>query len=297
MTSVSLPRVAFIGYGEAGGILAADLASRGIAVKAYDLLVADPEAGQRLVEKARMAGVELCRTLDAALADTDLVFSTVTAGSALEVATQAGMHLKPGQCFLDLNSVAPATKKAGESAVTRGGGAYLDVAVMAPVPPQRLATPLLLGGTDAAALAKTLGELGFNVKVVAEEVGVASAIKMCRSVMIKGLEALTTECLSAARHYGAEERVLASLHASFPHMGWDARQPHYLISRVAEHGRRRSEEMEEVAKTVADAGLEPRMSLAISAAQRDLVERMADLDIPYAEPFDWKGLIDRLARH
>ena len=145
-------------------------------------------------------------------------------------------------------------------------------------------------------MAGWLAPLDFNVRVVAEDVGVASAIKMCRSVMIKGLEALTTECLSTARQYGAEDAVLASLHKSFPSMGWDAELPHYLISRVAEHGRRRAEEMEEVAKTAADVGVAPNMSLAIVATQHGLVERMAAQGMTYADtvPFDWTRLVDAL---
>lgn len=96
MNAVSLPHVAFIGYGEAGGILAEDLASRGIAVKAYNLLVADPAGRDRLLNKARRAGVVLCETLSEALADTDLVFSTVTAGSALQVARKYLRNCSPG---------------------------------------------------------------------------------------------------------------------------------------------------------------------------------------------------------
>lgn len=123
----------------------------------------------------------------------------------------------------------------------------------------------------------------------------ASAINMCRSVMINGLGALTTKWLSTARHYDAEERVLALATRQIPTHGLGCAPAALLSSRVAEHGWRWPEEMEEVAMTVADAGLEPRMSLAISAAQRDLVDRMADLGIPYAEPFDWKVPVDRLA--
>jgi 3-hydroxyisobutyrate dehydrogenase-like beta-hydroxyacid dehydrogenase len=126
-------------------------------------------------------------------------------------------------------------------------------------------------------------------------VGKVSAIKMCRSVMIKGLEALTTECLFAAREYGVEEQVLASLHASFPSLGWNDALPGYLISRVAEHGIRRSEEMEEVVKTLRDAGA-GLMSRATAQAQRQLPQSMAARDLNYAQlvPFDWKALAAKL---
>ena len=290
----SLQHVALIGFGEAGGILGQDLAAQGVSVRVYDRLFEDAARRPALQAKAQAAGVELCESAASAIQGVQLVISAVTAGSALQVAEQAAVHLQPQQLFMDINSVAPATKQAASAAIEAGGGRYVDAAVMAPVPPQRLQTPILLGGQQAQPLADWLIPLGFNIQVVADRIGVASAIKMCRSVMIKGLEALTTECLATARQYGAEERVLASLHKSFPEMGWDARQPHYLISRVAEHGRRRAEEVEEVARTVADAGVIPHMSRAIVQTQRGLVERMAEQGLAYSDPFDWQVLVDEL---
>ena len=168
---------------------------------------------------------------------------------------------------------------------------------MAPVPPQRLAVPILLGGSQAAELAGALNALGMNTVAIAREVGVASAVKMCRSIVIKGLEALALESLLAARHFGAEEQVLASLQRSFPDMGWGAALPDYLISRIAEHGRRRVEEMREVARTLEDVKLEPLMARATAARQEWLVESMQARGLNYqSEPaFSWRSLIDRLA--
>ncbi|WPP01986.1 DUF1932 domain-containing protein [Pseudomonas sp. HR96] len=289
-----LQTVALIGFGEAGGILGQDLAAQGVQVRIHDRLLNDPAQRDAMLAKARKADVQPFDSAELAIQGAQLVISAVTAGSALAVAQQAAAHLQAGQVFMDINSVAPTTKQAASAAVGAGAAHYVDAAVMAPVPPQRLQTPILLGGGRAQQAAQWLLPLGFNVRVVAEQVGVASAIKMCRSVMIKGLEALTTESLATARQYGAEELVLASLHKSFPSMGWDARQPHYLISRVAEHGRRRAEEMEEVARTAADVGIEPHMSRAIVATQRGLVDAMAAQGIAYAEPFDWMALVDQL---
>ncbi|PLM90618.1 6-phosphogluconate dehydrogenase, partial [Klebsiella variicola] len=167
---------------------------------------------------------------------------------------------------------------------------------MAPVPPARLQTPLLIGGPQAEAIAPRLQGLGLNARYGASTVGQVSAIKMCRSVMIKGLEALTTECLFAAREYGVEEEVLSSLHHSFPSLGWTGAFPDYLISRVAEHGIRRSEEMEEVVKTLRDVGSAGIMSEAIAKSQRQLPEQMAARSLSYRQltPFDWKTLVARL---
>lgn len=284
--------ITFIGFGEAGSIFAGDL-TRNNAVTVWDCKL-DGRERDAMLAKARHSGVQVAGSLAEALEGATLVFSTVTAGSALEVAQQAASLLKNGQRFLDLNSIAPQTKR--RAAAHFLPGAYLDLAVMAPVPPMRLHTPLLLGGPQARGMASELAALGFNARYGADEVGSVSAIKMCRSVMIKGLEALTTECLFAARQYGVEEEVLASLHASFPSLGWNATFPNYLISRVAEHGIRRSEEMDEVVKTLRDVGGEGVMSQAIANVQYHLPQKMAECDLAYAQltPFDWKTLADRL---
>ncbi|HHG8770987.1 TPA: DUF1932 domain-containing protein [Raoultella planticola] len=284
--------ITFIGFGEAGGILAGDLA------RENDVTIWDRKlqgaAREAMREKAHLAGVRVADSLAQALEGATLIFSTVTAGSALEVALAAAEYVREGQFFLDLNSVAPETKRIAANRFLPG--AYLDVAVMAPVPPARLRTPLLIGGVQARALAERLGALGINARYGADDVGKVSAIKMCRSVMIKGLEALTTECLFAAREYGVEEQVLASLHASFPSLGWNDEFPGYLISRVAEHGVRRSEEMEEVVKTLRDAGGVGLMSRATAQAQRQLPQSMAARGLNYTQlvPFDWKALALKL---
>ncbi len=294
---MTLQHIALIGFGEAGTILGADLVKQGCRVQTYDRLLAAESSRPAMQLKAERHGVATAPNLASAIANAHVVISAVTAGSALAVARQAADAMAPDQIYLDINSVAPATKVAASSAVEAVRAHYVDTAVMAPVPPRRLQTPMLLGGQYAASLSPQLNALGFATRAVSAEVGVASAIKMCRSVMIKGLEALAWECLATARHYQAETEVLASLHQSFPEMGWDAALPHYLISRIAEHGRRRAEEMDEVAETVGDAGLPPHMSEAIAATQRSVIQAMAARDVTFAgfEPFDWTALRDLLA--
>lgn len=287
-------RIAIIGFGEAGQIFAQDL-RKAADVIVWDTKFSGPQAEQ-LAGVAAQFGVQPAHSLSDALDGAHLVLSLVTAGSALDVALQAAPLLNSEQFFLDLNSVAPETKRAAAQAVAAGTGVYLDVAVMAPVPPGRLTTPLLTGGHHASYIADTLNTLGCNARAASQRIGDVSAIKMCRSVMIKGLEALTTECLSAAQRYGVEEAVLHSLHASFPSLGWDKQLPHYLISRVAEHGIRRAEEMGEVVKTLQDVGVSGAMSHATQQVQAALPALMATYGLHYSDlvPFVWQDALDRL---
>ncbi|HLH77167.1 MAG TPA: DUF1932 domain-containing protein [Candidatus Binataceae bacterium] len=295
---LNLARISLIGFGEAGGILGADLAAlRGPQVASFDILFNNPARKCAILAKAERAGVHAAASLAEALEGADLVISAVTASASREVAQSAAHLLKPGQIFFEINSVSPQTRRDNCRVIENAGADYVEAAVMAPVPPQRLKVPMLLGGKRAGEVAQALSHLGFGATAVATEVGVAAAIKMCRSIMVKGLEALTLECMLVARRYGAEEAVLKSLHATYPSMGWNAALPDYLISRVAEHGRRRSEEMLEVVQTLLDAGLEPTMATATANVQAWLPKAMEQAGIAYAgEGFSWRRLADALAQ-
>ncbi|GLU34167.1 DUF1932 domain-containing protein [Trinickia caryophylli] len=291
-------RIAFIGFGEAGGILGAALAVKGAEVSMYDLLLDDAREAEAMRGKARRAGVRAGASVADAIRGADLIVSAVTAASDLEVAAGVAAAIAPGQVFLDINSVSPATKTHGCTVIEAAGGRFVESAVMAPVPPYGIAVPMLLGGRDAEAVADALRALGFDARAVSTKVGVASAAKMCRSVMIKGIEALTVECLSAARVYGADEIVLASLRETFDKFRTNADLPGYLISRVAEHGRRRAAEMREVAETLRDAGIEPSMSAACAQLQDRFVDTMAAAGACYADyaPFVWRDVLDSLRK-
>ncbi len=231
-----------------------------------------------------------------AIGDTDLVISAVTAASSTQVARDACLTLKRGQIFLDINSVSPATKRENARLVEPGGAQYVEAAVMAPVPARRLAVPMLLGGPHAVPVAQALSALGMSTTAVAGELGVASAIKMCRSIVIKGLEALTVECVMAAREFAAAEQVFASLDRTFPQMGWTSDLPDYLVGRVAEHGRRRAAEMHEVESTLASVGITPMMSRATAERQEKLVDSMASKGVAYpaGAGFSWRVLLEAL---
>jgi 3-hydroxyisobutyrate dehydrogenase-like beta-hydroxyacid dehydrogenase len=286
-----------VGFGEAGSILGAELVAAGRDVVAYDILLDTPASRGPMLEKARQARVLAADTLGAAVQDADLVISAVTASSSAEVAASASKVLRAGQIFLDINSCSPDTKRSNAEAVEGSGADYVESAVMAPVPPQRLKVPMLLGGSRAAEWVPALQALGLNVSFIATQIGVASAVKMCRSVVIKGLEALAVESMLAARRFGAEKEVLASLQGTFPHMGWQEKLPDYLISRVAEHGRRRAAEMREVAHTLETVGVEPTMARATAARQDALIDAMAahGLTYPHGAAFSWRWLADALA--
>ena len=269
---VSTIHVAMIGYGEVGAILGRALRARGVAsVRTYDRLLDDPKRGAAMAERARGDGIVPAPTAAEAVRDADLVVSAVTASQTRAAVTGAVAGLRPGAIVVDINSASPGTKIGCAAIVHAAGGRYVEMAVMTSVPPKGLATPMLSGGPDAAGAAPLLAALGFNVEPTSEEYGVASAIKMCRSVIVKGMEALVIESFVTARKYGVEKQVLASLAESFPGIDWE-KQGGYFFQRVVQHGRRRAEEMQEAAVTVREAGLEPLMTAATAKRQAEVAD-------------------------
>jgi len=256
-----MDHIGLIGFGEVGRIFAAGLQGAGVAqVSAWDRKFSDASVSTQ----ATSAGVRATGSMAALCAlQPGLIISAVTASNALQVAQEAAQHLAPGTVFLDLNSASPGTKQQAAAAIDGAGGHYVEAGVMTSVPPYGIRVPMLLGGPHAEALLPQLQAWGMQAQVASERLGVASATKMCRSVMIKGLEALVLESYATARHYGVEDAMIATLQETFPGIDWQ-RQGSYFFSRVAQHGQRRAEEMREVAQTVREAGFKPYMASAIA---------------------------------
>ena len=291
-------RVALIGYGEVGRILAEDLRAADVAVTAFDLKL-HAEAGEPMREHALLHGVVLVDSHVEAVRRAGLIVSAVTASQAVPVAASCAPGLAADAFFLDFNSASPGAKIRAAGLVNDAGGRFVEGAVMTSIPPYRIRVPLLLGGPDAAALLPHLEALGFAPRLASARLGVASATKMCRSVMIKGLEAMVIESFTAARHYGVEDAVIASLRETFPGIDWE-QQASYFFQRVIEHGRRRSEEVREVAETVREAGLTP-WSADGTAERQAWVADLADAGVfgergrpDFARSADWRLEADRI---
>lgn len=260
-------RVGLIGFGEAGSTFAIAGGWAGAAC-AFDRKTDDPATRDAMLAAYVGARVRGAGAVADAASAAPLLISLVTADQALAVAETAAGLIARGTLYCDMNSVAPQTKQAAAHAIEAAGGHYVDVAVMAPVIPARLGVPLLLSGGEAAAAQDRLAALGFdNIRVVGDAVGRASAIKMIRSVMVKGLEALTAECVLAAAQAGVLEEVLASLDASEKRRTW-AERADYNLDRMLVHGVRRAAEMEEVVKTLDDLGTGAMMTRGTVERQR-----------------------------
>jgi 3-hydroxyisobutyrate dehydrogenase-like beta-hydroxyacid dehydrogenase len=262
-------RVAIIGFGEAAQAFVGGAGWSGD-VRAYDKLTDDPTGRAAKLSDYERLNVRGADRMADVLDGAEIVLSLVTADQAADVARAAAPYLQPRAIYCEMNSVAPETKKSGAGAIEAAGGQFVDVAIMSPVNPAHLDTPLLLSGPKALEAERVLRSLGFaNLRTIGNRVGDASAVKMIRSVIVKGIEALTAEAMLAASEAGVVDEVLASLDASEQGRPWSERA-NYNLDRMIVHGVRRAEEMDEVVRTLNALGIVPHLTKQTALRQREI---------------------------
>lgn len=269
--------IALIGFGEAGqAFIEGWQLANNADVRVFDIKTDDPSAAVRDAKQADYDrfGVHGCATPAKAVKDAQVVFSLVTADQALSATQSAAAHLAPDSFFLDGNSCAPGTKTQSAALIEKAGGRYVDMAIMAPVHPALHKVPLLTSGPHAQAATPVFAALDMTAEEAEGDVGVASSIKMIRSVMMKGLEALVLECVLSGQKAGVADVVLESLDKTYPGFDWKKRSA-YMLERVMTHGIRRAAEMREVARTVEDLDL----GGAMAQATVDWQQRIGDLKL------------------
>ena len=255
--------LALIGYGEVGQLFARQFVKAGATVAVYDVKFAEADLRAPLARIAAEDRVRLAPSPQAAIEGAEIVISAVTADQAVAAAREAAPHLRQGQIYVDLNSVSPSTKRTVAGALGAGVD-FVEFAVMSPVAGLGIASPILAGGARAEAVAGRLNPLGMKIDAISPEIGVASATKLCRSIVIKGMEAIMVDLSLAGAGTGVTEGVLKSLSASYPGMNW-AEVLKTMPGRVARHGVRRAAEMREAARMLEEIGLSGAFAEAIAA--------------------------------
>lgn len=277
---MSEPRIGFIGFGEAASHISEGLVAEGVSqITALDVL-----------PRPERIGVTIAQSMEDLLATSDIVFSAVTCNVALDVAQQAAASLSDRHLYVDINSVSPETKITIGRVVKVSGARYVEAAVMAGIPGFGHKVPMLLSGQAAADLIEAMTPFGMELKDFGPELGRASALKMFRSIMIKGMEALFQECVLGAEHYGVAKKVLDSVSDGYPGVDWN-QMAHYLIGRTAIHGERRAHEMEEVANTLRTIGIEPIMAEAAAKRIQWAANKGLKKSFPGDAPKDYQDVI------
>ena len=260
-------RIAFIGFGEVGQRFARDFSTKtGVSMTAFDLQFLAGANRDGMLARTSELGVLSFPSSAEACRGAEVVVSAVTADQTEKVAQEAAIFLRPGQIFFDVNSASPETKRRAARAIEARGAAYVEAAVMAAVRKPGIAVPILAGGRKAEETAARLNVLGMRITPVSTEHGRASAIKLCRSIMIKGIEALMVDCSKAVGHFGVAPEVYGSLSETFPSIDWP-RLAGDMNERVATHGVRRAAEMREAADMLLEAGFDSALARAVADAQ------------------------------
>ncbi|MFQ5995011.1 MAG: DUF1932 domain-containing protein [Acidiferrobacterales bacterium] len=273
--------IGFIGFGEAAYHIAKGLRTAGAPpIFAYDIARDDPARRSAIEARAADAEVGITESIEGLAKRVEVILSTVVSSSAVAAAEAAAPYLKRHHFYVDLNSTSPEVKQQIAAVTTKAGARFIEAAVMAGVPPLGHKVPMLLCGNAVPTLVEKLAPYDMNLENFGREVGRATATKMFRSIVVKGLEALFIECVLAASRYGVAERVLESVQTGYPGIDWN-KLASYLIGRTAIHGKRRAHEMEEVARTLEAMGIEPIM--ADAAARRILDAANAGLKARFGD--------------
>jgi 3-hydroxyisobutyrate dehydrogenase-like beta-hydroxyacid dehydrogenase len=259
--------IGFVGFGEAGFTIGTGLRSAGVErLFAYDIATDSPARGPLIRQRAVTAGATLVSTSEELARSANVILSTVTCSAALDAALQTAPWLGAGHLYADLNSVSPALKRDVAATIQDAGATFVEAAVMAPVLPYGHRVPMLVGGPAAQRFVEMTAPFGMQVEALDGPIGKAAAVKMCRSIVVKGVEALLAECVLAATPYDADDKVFASLQETWPGIDWK-KLADSTIGRLVVHGERRAREMEEVAETLKAIGVDPIMAEATARRQ------------------------------
>lgn len=255
-------QLVFIGFGEAAYHIASGLKAEGLTdLGAYDRNAADPQLGRLIQQRAAEVGVKLFENLESAYQAGEFIACLTSANSALAVAKSVIPQLKAGQVYIDMNSAAPTVKAEIAQVPHNEGVMFCDAAVMGTVPGNKHKVPMFLAGNGAAKFAAAFSQYGMKLTVLDAQAGGASAIKMFKSVIMKGLPQLMFESFEAAVKYGVLNTLVESLASSLN--GKTVEQlADTFTARTMIHAARRSEEMQDVVATLENLGVDAAMSKA-----------------------------------
>jgi 3-hydroxyisobutyrate dehydrogenase-like beta-hydroxyacid dehydrogenase len=264
-------RLGFIGYGEAASRFAKDLSHAGLSsIVAYSPSSAAAAPDDPVRAHAAAAGVELVGSVKDVCRRANLVVTLTPGKLALAVARQAKRHLTAEHIYVDATTAAVRDmEKAAE--IMKGGAAFVDAAVMDPVPMHGTKVLTVASGSHAEQFRTMLEPYGMNIQVVGEKPGAASAMKLLRSVLMKGLAALLLESLEAAERYGITDALTADMARFIDGRPFDDLMKRWVCG-TAVHAERRVHEMTEAATLLKSLGASSRMTRSTRGMLQSIVD-------------------------
>lgn len=288
-------QLVFIGFGEAAYNIALGLKSEGFdSMAAYDVSAEDPKRGALIKSRAQEAGIPLLR-LEEACAEGTFIASMNSAKVAVSVAKDIVPRLRAGQIFVDLNSAAPTVEEEIDKIPRAQGVTFCDAGVMGTVPGNRHKVPMFLSGDGARQFHDAFVPYRMKLTLLDAPAGGASAIKMLKSVVMKGLPQLMFESFEAAEKYGVLGTLTESLSESINGKTVE-KLANTFIARTMIHAERRSAEMRDVVSTLESLNVDASMSKATVAKLDALAaQHWADRMDPSGD-LDYREAIKLLAK-
>lgn len=291
---MATPIVGFIGFGEAAYLISEGLLQEGVKIiYAYDVNDNHPVLGPAIRERAAKLNIPLTSSLEELCEKTEYIFCATSAKVAESIAKDIKPYLKPDHYYIDMNAASPMVMEKVASHVGETGAKFVDAAVMDSVPLKKHKVPMYLSGSGALDFQKVGTQFGMNLKFISETAGSSSAIKMFRSIFMKGFSALLLETLQSSRKYGVEEMVMESLNQSITGKALDE-TANILLTRMAIHAERRVAEMNEVIDTLGMLNIDATMAEAVKKKLQLLVDSGVREKLNNQVPSHYSQLIDLL---
>jgi len=268
MSDKEKQKIGFIGFGEVGRALSQRMKEMGGEIIAYD------KFADRVEKKAEDLRIPLMKRMEELVRSCTLILSTLWPDTALEAAKEAAPFLNPGKIYCDLNSISPETTEEIQRVISSSGADFVKIGIMAGIIDRGFAVPMLAGGTKAKEVEEVLSSLGLTIRAIGSDPKHPAAMKILRSVCLKGLVALAYEMLKGAEKYGVSDQILESASEVMSKASFKDTINNWLAS-MPIHARRRAKEMEEAIETLENAGIDPVMSMGT----KKIFEEIADLGL------------------
>lgn len=265
--------IGFIGFGEAAFHISKGISEKGCNnIFAFDINVDHPNLGPIIQNRAVESGVTLVSSMKELTRKSSIIISATSAKFAAQIAKQCSEYTNNSHIYADLNATSPNVKKDIATYFKKKGVKFVDAAVMGSVPQYGHKVPILLSGEGAEQFSHIGRDLGMDLSVINNEPGSASAIKMARSVFVKGFTSLLIETLQVSQKFGIEKYMMNSIENTIQSKKLED-VANGLITRTAIHAERRVSEMDEVMNTLQSVQINPTMSLATKNVLQSIVEK------------------------
>lgn len=283
--------IGFIGFGEAAYCISIGLRDEGIRdIIAYDVMMTHSEIGKVIEGRAAKAGVALLASSAEVVKQADILFVAVPSSYAMDVCNEIYDYLKADQIYADVSASTPVVKEQVWNRIKDTGVLFADAAMLGSLPLDKHKVPIMASGNGAAALHELMTPYGMKITCASEKAGDASAIKLIRSIFMKGLAGLMLEMLEASEHYQVSDQVVKSIGNSLDGISFQSHLDR-LITGTAIHAKRRAAEIKGSIQLCDEALIKCPMTIA-SKEKHDL---LATYDFPNkfqkVNPKKWQEIL------